>query len=175
MQREKEEKEEREVRGKEEREVQVWIDADGCPRAVKEILFRAAMKREVVTWVVANRLLSLPFSPYLRSVCVRQGEDVADDYIVQHLSADDVVVTEDVPLAAQAVERGAIALSPHGRVFTEENIGERLSLRNFMHDLREEGVVTGGPSSFGAGDRHRFAAAFDRVLTEKLNALKQGE
>ncbi len=144
--------------------MQIWVDADACPVVIKEILFRAAKRVEVKTTLVANQELQVPGSDYIDTVQVRSGLDVADNYIVQHLSPGDLVVTADIPLAAAAIEKGAFALNPRGEFYSESNIRERLSMRNFLDELRSSGVETGGPAAFSRRDREAFANQLDRFL-----------
>lgn len=146
----------------------IWIDADASPRAVKEIVFRAAERLQVRVCLVANQPLTKHHSQMVSSVVVPEGPDVADDYIAEHASAHDLVITADIPLAARIVERGGVALDPRGELYTEENIGERLSVRDLMFELRSEGFIGGGPAQFGQVDRQRFASAFDRTLTRLI-------
>jgi uncharacterized protein YaiI (UPF0178 family) len=146
--------------------MQIWVDADACPVVIKEILFRAAQRVEVKTTLVANQELQIPGSDYIDTVQVRSGLDVADTYIVQHLSPGDLVVTADIPLAAAAIEQGAYALNPRGEFYSESNIRERLSLRNFLDELRSSGVDTGGPPAFSRRDREAFANQLDRFLVK---------
>lgn len=150
----------------------IWVDADGCPNAVKEIIYRAALRCKLHVTLVANRVLSTPNSVWVNSIVVSSGLDVADDWIVEQVSEHDLVITSDIPLAARVVARGATGLNPRGELYTEANVRERLSLRDFMHELREQGVQTGGASSFGARDKQRFASALDRILTQRINQLK---
>lgn len=150
--------------------MKIWIDADACPRAVKEIVYRAAERCKLHTVLVANRPLATPKSIWVTSIVVSSGMDVADDWIVEQVSQDDLVITADIPLAARVVEREATGLDPRGELYTEDNVRERLSVRNFMHELREMGVQTGGASEFGARDKQRFASALDRLLTQRLRA-----
>lgn len=146
--------------------MKLWIDADATPRDVKELVFRASKRLELVTILVANRKLQPPIAYSLVSaVCVDGGPDVADEYIVQHAEAGDLVVTQDIPLAALLVPKGVVVLDPRGKEHTEENIGERLSVRDFMDQLRSAGAVTGGPPPFDAKAKQAFAAALDRTLT----------
>jgi uncharacterized protein YaiI (UPF0178 family) len=145
--------------------VQIWVDADACPKVIKEILFRAAERVRVPLTLVANRSLRVPRSPYVKSLQVPAGFDVADKEIVDQIQPDDLVVTADIPLAAAVIEKGGHALDPRGELYTESNVRERLSVRDFMDDLRSTGVVTGGPSEFGQGDRKAFANALDRILS----------
>jgi uncharacterized protein YaiI (UPF0178 family) len=144
--------------------MKIWIDADACPKPIKEILYRVAQRRQIVTTLVANRHLVPPASPWLRSIQVPHGADVADGEIVRLLERGDLVVTADIPLAAAVIEKGGQALDPRGDFFSAENIRERLSIRNFLDELRSSGVETGGPLTFGAGDKQRFANQLDRFL-----------
>jgi hypothetical protein len=144
--------------------MQIWVDADACPVVIKEILFRAAKRVEVKTTLVANQELQVPGSDFIDTVQVRSGLDVADNYIVQHLSPGDLVVTADIPLAAAAIEKGAFALNPRGEFYSEGNIRERLSMRNFLDELRSSGVETGGPAAFNRRDREAFANQLDQFL-----------
>jgi uncharacterized protein len=150
--------------------MRIWIDADACPGAVKEIVARAAQRLRVPVVFVANKPLSLPRSSWLSSVQVSKGLDVADQYIASHAAPGDLAVTQDIPLAALLVKKGIVALDVRGEPFTPDDIEERLSMRNFMQELREGGVATQGPASFGAADRQRFAATFDRELARLLRA-----
>jgi len=142
----------------------IWIDADACPGVVKEILFRAAERLQIDTTLVANRLLRTPPSRFIRAVQVPAGFDVADAHIVEQVAHGDLVVTADIPLAAAVLERGAHALNPRGEMYTTANIAERLSMRNFLEELRSSGVQTGGPATFSQADRQAFGAALDRFL-----------
>lgn len=142
----------------------IWIDADACPGVVKEILFRAAERLQIDTTLVANRLLRTPPSRFIRAVQVPAGFDVADAHIVDQVARGDLVVTADIPLAAAVLERGAHALNPRGEMYTAANIAERLSMRNFLEELRSSGVQTGGPAAFSQADRQAFGAALDRFL-----------
>ena len=125
--------------------MEIWIDADACPKAVKEVVIKAATKRRVPLTFVANKFIALPQVDWIKSVKVAQGPDVADAYIANHVGPSDLVVTQDVPLAAQIVDKGALAISLHGVTWTEENVREKLSIRDFLHEVRESGVMTGGP------------------------------
>lgn len=146
----------------------VWVDADACPRPVKDILFRAADRRKVDVILVANASMAVPRSARVRSLTVPHGFDAADDYIVEHSEAGDMVVTQDIPLAAQLVEKGVAVINPRGAELDGSNIGERLSVRNFMDEMRGAGMQTGGPSAFRERDKQAFANGFDRVLTRLL-------
>jgi hypothetical protein len=143
----------------------VWIDADAMPRAVREVLFKAASKRRVQMTFVANRALYGISGPTIKMIQVSAGSDVADDYIVEHCQKGDLVISADVPLAARAVELGALVLQPHGRVLDADNVEEHLSVRDFHESLRSGGVETGGPKPFGPAEKQRFANALDRWLT----------
>lgn len=146
--------------------MQIWVDADACPAAIKEILYRAADRARVLVTLVANQPLRIPASAYIRCTQVPAGLDVADQRIVELLAAGDLVVTADIPLAAAAIDKGAHALNPRGELYTTDNIRERLSLRNFMDELRGSGVATGGPAGLGPRDRQAFANALDSFLTK---------
>ncbi len=146
---------------------QIWVDADACPNPIKEILFRVAKRLEIQTTLVANQELQIPASPYIKAIQVRAGFDVADNHIVEVLNPGDLVVTADIPLAAEAIAKGAVALNPRGEFYTESNIRERLSFRNFMDELRSGGVDTGGPPAFGQRDRQAFANQLDRFLARR--------
>ena len=144
----------------------IWVDADACPVVVKEILFRAAQRTGRELTLVANQMLRVPAAPNIRAVQVPGGFDVADGCIAERAVAGDLVVTADIPLAAEIVEKGAIALSPRGERYGKENIRELLDLRNFMDTLRSTGVQTGGPPAFGLPDRQKFANQLDRLLQQ---------
>jgi uncharacterized protein YaiI (UPF0178 family) len=150
--------------------VQVWVDADACPQVIKEILFRAADRAQVLTTLVANTPLRTPPSPFIRSVRVAKGFDVADHRIVQEVQPGDLVVTADIPLAAEVIARGAHALDPRGELYSEDNVRERLAIRNLMHELRSSGALIGGPAPFGQGDRQLFANHLDRFLSRHRTA-----
>ncbi len=145
--------------------VQIWIDADGCPKAAKEIVFRTSSRLRLPVCLVANRALSVPPSPLITVVQVRSGSDVADSYIVQHVNAADIVVTADILLAAQVVAQGAVGLDPRGDLYTVDTVGERLAMRNLMEELRWAGIVAGGPTAYSTVDQRRFAAALNRLVT----------
>ena len=148
--------------------MQIWIDADACPKDVKELVYRASARLSVPVCLVANRVLALPPSPLITQVRVRSGSDVADGYIVQHVAAPDIVITADIPLAAQVVARGALAIDPRGEIYTADTVGERLAVRNLMEELRWAGAVSGGPAAYSPADRRRFAEAFNRVLNARV-------
>lgn len=146
--------------------MQIWVDADACPKAVKQILFRAAERKEIFVTLVANQFLATPPSQLIKAVQVEHGFDVADNYIVSKLEEGDLVITQDIPLAAEVIEKGGIALHPRGELCTKENIRQRLSMRDFMETLRSAGVETGGPSSFSQADKQQFANQLDRILAK---------
>jgi uncharacterized protein YaiI (UPF0178 family) len=149
--------------------MQIWVDADACPNPVKEILFRAAERRKVALTLVANQFLRTPPSRFIRAVQVAAGFDIADNHIVTALSPGDLVITADIPLAAEVIERGAHAINPRGERYTPNNIRQRLAMRDFMETMRSSGVVTDGPSSYSQVDRKAFADALDRFLTRHLD------
>ena len=144
--------------------MQIWVDADACPRAIKEILYRAAERKQLPMTLVANQPLRVPPSRYISTLRVGSGFDVADDEIVRLANSGDLVVTADIPLAAQVVAKGGVALDPRGELLTEENIGERLAIRNALDELRGAGVETGGPTPLGPKDKQAFANQLDRIL-----------
>ena len=146
---------------------QVWVDADACPGPVKEILFRAAERAQVQVTLVANQWLRTPGSRFVRAIQVQGGFDVADDAIAERATRGDLVVTQDIPLASRVLANGAEAIDPRGEGFTADNIAERLSVRNFMEELRSAGVQTGGPAVFGARDRQAFANQLDRWIARR--------
>lgn len=145
--------------------MKIWIDADACPRVIKDILFRASERLHVPVCLVANKKLTKHETRLIESIVVDEGFDVADDYIADHASPDDLVVTADIPLAARIVGKGGVALDPRGELYTKENVGERLSMRDLMMELRTGGLVLGGPAQFSLTDRQRFASSLDRLLT----------
>ena len=145
--------------------MQIWVDADACPHAIKEILFRAAERAQVVTTLVANTLLRTPSSPFIRAIRVPKGFDGADRHIVREMQPGDLVVTADIPLAAEVIQRGGHALDPRGELYSENNVQERLAIRNLMQELRGGGALIGGPAPFSQSDRHLFANQLNRFLT----------
>jgi hypothetical protein len=145
--------------------MKIWLDADAAPRDVKEIVFRSARRLQIQAVLVANQRLPIPLdNPHVSAVWVQGGPDVADRHIAEHATDGDVVITADIPLAAILVEKGLVVLDPRGEMYSEENVRERLSIRDFMESLRGSGVETGGPASYGPRDKQAFAAALDRVL-----------
>ncbi|HHV49393.1 MAG TPA: YaiI/YqxD family protein [Rhodocyclaceae bacterium] len=145
--------------------MKIWVDADACPVAVKEILYRAANRTRIELTLIANQMLRVPPSPWIKALQVPAGFDVADQKIAQEVVAGDVVVTADVPLAALVIAKGAVVIDPRGELLDKGNIQERLSMRNFMESLRNSGVETGGPASLSSADRQAFANQLDRLLS----------
>lgn len=146
----------------------IWVDADACPKVVKETIFKASFRVQVPVILVANSYMQVPPSPIIRSIQVDQGADVADFYIVEHAKEGDLVITADIPLADLVVKKGATAINPRGELYTEENISERLSMRDFMQELRDSGMDTGGPAPFGTKDKGKFANSLNNLLTKMM-------
>jgi uncharacterized protein YaiI (UPF0178 family) len=144
--------------------MKIWVDADACPKVIKDILFRAAERRQVEVTLVANHALPTPSSRYVTALQVPQGFDVADNEIVKRVGEGDLVITSDIPLAAEAIDKGAYALSPRGELYSTENIRGRLNMRDFMDTLRSSGVDTGGPPALNQADRQAFANHLDSFL-----------
>lgn len=142
----------------------IWVDADACPGVIKEILYRAVQRTRIAMTLVANQPLKTPPSPLIRSIQVGAGFDIADNEIVARVQAGDLVITADIPLAADVIKKGALALNPRGELYTEQNISQRLSMRNFMDELRGSGVQTGGPPVLHQRDRQAFANQLDTLL-----------
>jgi hypothetical protein len=145
----------------------IWVDADACPGVIKDILFRVAERTKQPLTLVANRLLRVPPSPYIRARQVPMGFDVADRHIMDAVAAGDLVITADIPLAAALIEQGAFALSPRGEFYSAENIRERLGMRDFMEGLRGAGVDIAGPATLSQADRQAFARELDRFLARQ--------
>lgn len=141
----------------------IWIDADACPKAVKDILFKTSARLKIELVLVANAYQTIPHSPLIALIIVGKKLDEADQYIVDYLQSGELVITADIPLAAKVVEKEAFALNPRGELYTEENIGEILSMRDFMKELRDGGAITGGPSSFSPKDVECFANALNKL------------
>ncbi|MFP4071839.1 MAG: YaiI/YqxD family protein [Desulfovibrionales bacterium] len=152
--------------------MRILVDADACPNAIKEILFRAATSRGIETVLVANQPLRTPSSPQIRTVQVRIGMDTADHHIVEMTCPGDLVITADIPLAAAVVDKGGLALNPNGELYTSDNVRQCLTMRNLMQELRSAGMVTGGPPSPGKRERGLFAAHLDRIITRAANQDK---
>jgi len=142
----------------------IWVDADACPRNVKEVLFRAAQRCHIPVILVANQPLATPPGSLVKAVQVQQGFDVADNHIVTHLQPGDLVITADIPLAAEALEQGGEVINPRGERYSRDTIRQRLTMRNFMEEMRSSGVHTGGPAPFGPRDVQAFANSLDRWL-----------
>jgi uncharacterized protein YaiI (UPF0178 family) len=151
--------------------IKIWVDADACPVAVKEIVYKAAKRTGVHVTLVANRPVRIPPSPSVKFVQVASGPDLADKEIVKRLSRDDLVITADIPLAAEVIEKGGHALNPRGEMYSVEDIKSRLSMRDFMDTLRATGVDTGGPPPLSPGDRQTFANQLDKFLTRYLRSV----
>lgn len=150
--------------------MKIWVDADACPGVVKDILFRAASRTGTLLTLVANQPVHVPASPFVRTVRVGSGFDVADNEIIKRVEAGDLVVTADIPLAAEVIEKGAHALNPRGELYTTENIRARLNMRDFMDTMRASGVNTGGPAAISQRDRQAFANSLDRFLARQRGA-----
>ncbi|WAT01435.1 YaiI/YqxD family protein [Rouxiella chamberiensis] len=146
--------------------MQIWVDADACPNVIKEVLFRAADRTGVMVTLVANQLIRSPPSRFLRTLRVEAGFDVADNEIVKRVEKDDLVITADIPLAAEVIEKGGVALNPRGERYTTETIRERLNMRDFMDTMRASGVQTGGPPALNQRDRQQFANELDKWLVQ---------
>lgn len=147
--------------------MRIWVDADACPKVIKEILFRAANRTKISMILVANQPISVPSSSFIKSVKVSAGLDVADNYIVCNISAGDLVITADIPLADGAIQKGGFALNPRGILYSENNIKQHLSMRNFSSDLRSSGLITGGPATLSKKDIQLFANSLDRFLASR--------
>lgn len=143
---------------------QIWVDADACPKVIKEILYRAADRVGVQLTLVANQAMQVPRSRFVRAVRVAAGFDVADNHIARQAAVGDLVVTADIPLAAEVIAKGCLALNPRGELYTEDNIRQRLNMRDFLDTLRSSGVDTGGPAVLSQADRQAFANQLDRFL-----------
>ncbi|AXU96199.1 YaiI/YqxD family protein [Erwinia persicina] len=145
----------------------IWVDADACPKVIKDVLYRAAEREQIMVTLVANQSLSVPPSRFLRTLRVAAGFDVADNEIVQRVEAGDLVITADIPLAAEVMEKGAVALNPRGERYSDATIRERLTMRDFMDTLRGSGVQTGGPPALNQRDRQQFANELDKWLLQQ--------
>lgn len=144
--------------------MKIWVDADACPVVIRDILYKAATRTGTALTLVANQPLRTPPSRFIESLQVASGFDVADNEIVKRAAAGDLVITSDIPLAAEVVEKGAVALSPRGELFSKDNIRARLNMRDFMDTLRASGIQTGGPPAMSQGERKAFADHLDRLL-----------
>jgi uncharacterized protein YaiI (UPF0178 family) len=148
----------------------IWVDADACPVVVREILYRASKRTQTHVTFVANQAINLPKSPFLTMLQVPQGFDVADDTIVQKIASGDLLITSDIPLADEALDKGGLVLTSRGESYTKENIKARLNIRDFMDTMRASGIQSGGPSTLNHSDRQNFANALDRLLTKHKKA-----
>lgn len=147
--------------------MQIWVDADACPAVIKDILYRVAERTQIPVTLIANQLLRVPGSKFIRALQVPSGADVADAEIVERMSPGDLVVTGDIPLASHVLEKGGFALNPRGDFYTKDTIAQQLTMRAFMEELRSGGVDTGGPPAFSQADRQNFANALDRELARR--------
>jgi uncharacterized protein YaiI (UPF0178 family) len=148
-------------------DAQIWVDADACPRVIKDILFRAAERTGIAVTLVANQFIQVPALAQIRCVQVSSGFDVADNYIVQQARAGDLAITADIPLASELVDKGCVALNPRGELYTRENIRQRLNMRDFMDTMRSSGLETGGPPPISQADRQAFANNLDKYLAHR--------
>lgn len=146
--------------------MKIWVDADACPKAIKEILFRAAGRMEIEVILVANQRLHLPESPFIRLIQVEQGPDIADNKIAEECISGDLVITADIPLAVRIVAKNALGLDPRGTIYNKNNIGQISDMRDFMNTLRNDGIQTGGPKNFSARDCENFANELDKLLSQ---------
>jgi len=146
--------------------MKIWVDADACPKTIKEILFRAAIRTKTKLILISNHAISTPASPFISKIQVIAGFDVADNKIIQNLEPGDLVITADIPLADAVINKSGIALNPRGELYSKDNIKERLSLRNFSADLRSSGIQTGGPSALIKSEIQRFANALNLILSK---------
>ena len=147
--------------------MKIWVDADACPKPVKDILFRLAERKKIMVTFVANQRLRLVKSPFIQLIQVGSGADIADDEIANKCEGGDLIITADIPLAARIIAKGAQALDPRGKIYDKNNIGQLLDMRNFMDELRGSGVETGGPSSCGQKERFKFANELDRFIAQR--------
>ena len=145
--------------------MKIWVDADACPVVIREILFRAAQRTGLELILVANQAIPVPRSRYIKMIQVRSGFDVADNEIVNQMSPGDLVITGDIPLAAEVIDKGGQALNPRGELYTNDNIKNRLTMRDLMDSLRTSGIDTGGPATLNQSDRKQFANQLDKILT----------
>lgn len=142
----------------------VWVDADACPKVIKEILYRAAKRTKIRMVFVANQPISTPLSPFIQKVLVTSGFDVADNHIIQNMAAGDLIITADIPLANEVIDKGGVALNPRGELYTKENIKQRLSIRDLNEHLRSSGLISGGPPTIHAREIQAFANQLDKYL-----------
>jgi len=147
--------------------MQIWVDADACPKVIKEIVFRAAIRTKTLTILVANQGLVIPVSPFIKKMQVSAGFDVADAHIIEHLQNGDLVITADIPLANTAIDKGGIALNPRGMLYTQNNIKEQLAIRNLHTELRGSGIISGGPPKLSQRENQAFANSLDKFLMSR--------
>lgn len=147
--------------------MKIWVDADACPGPIKELVIRTARRLRISTIFVANKRIGVPDSAYIATIRLEKDPEAVDEYIAQAAEAGDLAVTQDIPLASALIPKGVSVMTPRGELFTEENIRERLSIRNFMQDIREAGTITPGPRPFSQKDKQRFSDALDRELTRR--------
>ncbi|MDH4468727.1 MAG: YaiI/YqxD family protein [Bacteriovoracaceae bacterium] len=150
---------------------QIWIDADACPKSIKEVIFKISGRIECPVTLVANSEMFIPKTPLVKLVKVKKDMDAADHYIVEHVSSSDIVITADIPLAALIVEKGALAIDVRGEIYTTDNVQERLSMRDFMKSLRDSGMEVGGPANFDAKDKEKFTNALNKIIDKKMREL----
>lgn len=155
--------------------MKIWVDADACPVVIKEILYRAAARAEVPITLVANQFLKVPNSPFITFLQVQQGFDVADNEIVRRCQAGDLVITADIPLASEVIDKQAIALNPRGELYSPENIKTRLNMRDFMDTMRASGIESGGPPPLTQRDRQQFANNLDKLITQAAARNKRND
>lgn len=146
--------------------MKIWIDGDSCPKPIKQILFRAAIRRKVHLLIVANHLATVPPSPYIKKVLVAAGFDKADEYIINHVEKSDLVITSDIILADHVIEKNALALNPRGTLYSDKNIKQTLTIRNLNESLRSSGLIQGGPNSLSPKDIQTFSNHLDRIITQ---------
>lgn len=156
-------------------DLHIWVDADACPAVVKDILFRVAERLQLHVTLVANQLIRVPGSRFIRALQVPAGPDVADAEIVARVNPGDIVVTGDIPLAAQVLDKGGLPLNPRGEWYTKDTIAQQLTMRAFMEELRGSGVDTGGPAAYSQADRQQFANALDRQLARSRPRPANGQ
>lgn len=150
--------------------MQIWVDADACPAVIKDILYRAAERTKLVVTLVANQPLRVPPSPYIKTMQVSAGFDVADDEIVRRIGPGDLVITADIPLAAEVLAKEGLALNPRGELYRQDTIKQKLTMRDFMDTLRSSGIQTGGPAVLNQSDRKAFAAELDKLLSQYMRS-----
>ena len=154
--------------------MKIWVDADACPNLIKTVLFRVAQKKQLFLLLVANQPIAVPPSKYIQMIRVAGGFDVADNYILKHLQAGDLLITGDIPFAALAIQQLGFVINPRGEVFDRENIGEKLAMRHFMEEMRNNGLVSGGQGAMAAKDVQNFANALDRLLARQgVNSISE--